>query len=440
MRKKMNIVTHYLTEHAGDSDIRYNGRQFYLYDPRTRFWQTRTDSEAGRYLYNALGARATVSDVKNILAAIRLDARFDFPAVSTASRACVLANNGRVNLANGQLEAVAKSDFEHRHVNFDFIADAKWTQAPAFVRYVKSSLDVDLQKPLAVCANKEKERRSLLVQILGYAISELYGAKKMVVLIGPSNAGKTVILNLLRFVIGEGSYTPISLDDLSNRFRSSLLLDTSMVINDELASKGLRNLDMLKKIISGEPIIVEKKGIQPEIYTPHVKCVFAANALPSLKEYDGQNAFSERLQLLTFPHSVARDDWDIELTSKLIEERHAIFSCVIHELGDFAKTLKFADDPDAETVAADYRRSTTSVLTFIDECCVRQSETYTVLSDFYQSYCNFCDDECLDALSKPDFRAQLRQLGYEFRKKRPYSTANPMSSVMGLAIKNTGEV
>lgn len=439
MKEKMDITANYLNNNAKDPDLRYDGRNFYCYDSGTGFWHKLMEHDACRYLYNALGARASVADVKNIISAIRLDRRFTFPTSAKISRTCVLANNGRVNLANGQLEDVKKSDFEHRHINFDFIADAKWTQAPAFVRYVKSSLEIDLEQSLAACTNEEKQRRALLVQLLGYSISELYGAKKMIVLIGPSNAGKTVILNLLRFVIGEGAYTPISLDDLSNRFRSSLLLDTSMVINDELASKGLRNLDMLKKIISGEPIIVEKKGVQPEIYTPHVKCVFAANALPSLKEYDGQNAFSERLQLLTFPHAIARDEWDIGLSEKLIDERHVIFSCVIHELGDFAKTLKFSDDPDAETVAADYRRSTTSIATFIDECCVRQSETYTVLSDFYQSYCNFCDDECLNALSKPDFRAQLRQLGYEFRKKRPYSTANPMSSVMGLAIKDTGE-
>lgn len=439
MKKSENFVNEWIQAHAADSDLRYDGRLFYIYEPNTGFWRKADDSKAERFVYNDAGSRATVSEVRQIIATVKLDDRFAFPASTRVSRPCVLANNGRVALDNCQLEDVEKLDFECCRVNFDFIPEAKWGQAPAFSRYVKASLDIDLERPLATCSDKMKRRRALLVQLLGYAISELYGAKKMIVLIGPSNAGKTVILNLLRFVVGEGSYTPISLDDLSNRFRSSLLLDTSLIINDELASKGLRNLDMLKKIISGEPIIVEKKCIQPEIYAPHVKCIFAANALPSLKEYDGQNAFAERLQLLTFPHAIDRDDWDIDLSNKLIEERNVIFSCAIKELGDFVTTLKFADDPEAVSIVADYKRATTSISTFIDERCIRQSGQFIVLSDFYDAYCAFCDDECLKALSKPDFRAQLKQLGYDFRKKRPYPTANPLASVMGLGLRSAVE-
>ena len=170
---------------------------------------------------------------------------------------------------------------------------------------------------------------------------------------------------------------------------------------------------------------------------PHVKVLFASNSLPMLKEYDAENAFVNRIQVLRFTKSIPREKWDIELSQKIINERNVIFSRAVLESQKFIKTLIFTDDPDSEGVLDNFRKENSTVQAFISERLesTGKNTDYICTADLYDDYSDYCESECLGALKKKDFHKILTQMGFEFGKKRPSRNQSPRASVLGVRRK-----
>lgn len=417
--------------------IRYDGKVFFWLSD-SNIWQAVSKGEILRtirkcYLKGTI--QDTSDDARCLMEEIRSNVEYAFQRKERKSRPIVITSHGCINLtalaAHDLINAVEKiipEDFEIHAFDFKFIPNAEWKKAPNFCAYVKKSLQVDLTD-----AKTLSKKRKLLSEILAYAVSEVYGAKKMILLLGPSNSGKTVLLNLLRAVAGSRGYTPLSLCDMADRFRAAALADVPLVLNDEIGAQGLKNLDILKKVVSGEPVILEKKGQQPEACTIHVKPIFATNVLPELDEYDSYNGFAERLQILTFPSAIPRDQWDLDLTDKIISERDVIFSRAILDSLEFLKHLQFSDDPAGSMILAAYKAENASVETFVRTCCLRgNEEEYTEV--LYKYYTDFCARNCYLPIKIRGFRKHLIQLGFKADKGRVRG-GDSRSRIHGLTLR-----
>lgn len=429
---KIDYGKAYLREQGKVPEIRY-GNQCYYVIRGNHTWRESSVHEAAQFVHGQLPVEAKkASIVRTILEGIKMDNRFTFPKIDFPHRHCVITAEGKLDLDTLTVNEIQDTDFETNFINFKFKRNADWKEAVNFVNYLKTSLGIDL-----LAGRKDDDRRKLLMEILTYAVSDLYGAKKMIILLGPSHTGKTVLLNLLRFVVGPQGYTPLSLSDLSDRFRNAALLRAPLILNDELGERGLKNLDIIKKIVSGEPMIVEMKGKTPECCIPHAKVIFAANSLPLLTEYDAEHAFANRLQILKFKKSLDRKKWDIKLTEKIIAERNVIFSKAIMESREFVNDLIFTDDPDSKELLANFRKENSTVQSFAEDRLVdlndRQDGEYTM--DLYENYEEYCKSECLRPLNKRSFRSVLAQMGYSLSKKRLDDDRTPRSCVLGIKIK-----
>lgn len=399
-----------------------DGKKFFLYNDTNKLWRVLEKKEIQRCVRAECCKRDEfypASIIKNVseemrtnsLFAFTEEGRYDFPAIVTT--------HGVVNLIDKKCKKIQKDDHIIRAVDFQFLPEATWGDAPNFQQYANSSLDIDLGAPHS--ANPKKK---LLLQILVYCLSNLHGAKKMFVLLGPTNCGKSVLMSFLRRLVGDNGYVPLSLSDLTDRFRSYLMASASLILNDEMAIDGVKKLDLLKKIISEEPVPIEKKGEMPETYIPRIKLVYAANALPILKEYDAQGAFALRLQPLVFKQSIPRELWDLDLFQKIWNERDAILSMAINECCQdtsdkgFLHTRMFAKDPDSIAVLEEYRQENVSVESFISDksWCHKDATEQVYTKELYGAYQNFCTENDLTPVKFPLFRNQLAQLGFYLDK------------------------
>ena len=128
------------------------------------------------------------------------------------------------------------------------------------------------------------------------------------------------------------------------------------MVNDELPCKGVKGLAEIKKVIAGEAITVEAKGMRPKSIKNQAKIIFAGNQLPILAEPDAGGAFSSRLCVLKLLQAPTLGERDVELINKLFEERHYIFSLAVDAFKNMrTRALTFSPDPVGDGMVASYR-------------------------------------------------------------------------------------
>lgn len=420
--------------------IKNDGKQnIYLYDDKSGVWVYKTEIQIRRYISYFAGEKGvnlTFVEVRHIQIELQEHIGIFCPELSLPDDPnWICARNGIVNLRTLEIMEHDPNKYFTKGIDFVFKKEAKIEHSEVFVQYLQTSLGIPtiVMNPSQQYVPKVK----LVLQILLYCLSNLQGAKKAVVFLGEPHTGKSVLIKFIAKLVGEAGYAPLSLEDLSDRFRASLLEHIHLVLSHEISIKGLRNLNILKAIISEEPIIIEAKGKQPKTFTPAVKILMGANSLPVLEELDAGNAFADRLSVLKFGRSVEKRD--LNLLEKLYNDRDQIISAAIKVAPDFIKeNLKFVEDPDGVNALNAYKAESNSVVEFLHDQCEDAHDEGIYLKDLYEMYKDFTLNNCLRPCTERSFRQQMLQLGYQIRKMRLQKHENPRACVCDIR-KREGE-
>ena len=375
---------------------------------------------------------------KKLYEAIRTSPSIPEVKIELKNSPLVAIENGRniLNLQTMQTQPIKPEDRQFWSFDYSYEPQAKWSDAPTFCKFVRQSIGIDLEN-----GNPEDKKRRHLLEILAYLCTNIFGAKKLIVLLGPPSCGKSVFLQFVKKVVGSGNFVPLSLSDLSDKFRLQLLEHAHMIINDEMPCKGLRHLDLVKRTISCEDLIGEKKKGTPFSFVPTVKIIFAANQLPRLSEYDSGNAFAERLTILHFAKTIPRKDWNLDLADLLFEERDVIISAALQEVQGFlANPTAFDEDMDGRSILADYENENDSVHEFINDAsrCIlpeppNTGEFRVSVKALYRHFETYCDDNGISAIDLGTFRSQMEQFGFKRHKLRYHGQSVSCFVGIGLA-------
>lgn len=413
--------------------VRFDGRDFFKQTPckQLQVWQKLEIFEVMPELRQLLPKELNSAEAaKALREELMTSPRFKLQRPTHVGRHAVITPEGLLNLDTLEITPIVPDENIFRYANFHYKENAIWKDAPVFCEYVESSLGVDLTDE----SDQGNGKRQLLLQILVYLLTDLWGTKKAIILLGPASSGKTVLLDFIRFVAGERGYTALSMEDLSDRFRSSLIEHASLILNDEIGAK-IRNLDVVKKIISGEPVVVERKNGVPYTIRPRIKVCVAANALPLVLERDGEGAFSKRLQILQFLHAIPAEQWVLDLSEKIIAERDVIMSCAIRESADFIAKPIFTDDEDGAKLLEMYQRENDSVKAFLydSEVCKMGADEICLAEDFRSAYYAYCEAEGLPPIKK-GLNLWLQQYGIRQERTRGEKYKNPRSHYRGVSL------
>lgn len=413
--------------------MRFDGRDFYkrIAYESISVWERLEAGDVVQEIRQLLPDSMNAAEAaKWVREEIKSNPQFRCQKTGIKNKEEVITLQGRLNLKTLELNAVEDDENIYRFANFHYLPQATWQEAPYFTDYVRTSLGIDLLNS----NDSAQGKKQLLLQILVYMCTELWGAKKAVVLLGPASSGKTVLLDLLRAVIGEKRYTALSLADLSDRFRGALIDTACIIINDEIGA-SIKNLDYVKKVISGEPVVVERKNGTPYTCQPNIKVCVAANALPLVLERDGEGAFSKRLQILQFLHAIPAEQWVLDLSEKIIAERDVIMSCAIRESADFIAKPIFTDDEDGAKLLEMYQRENDSVKAFLydSEVCKLGADEICLAEDFRSAYYAYCEAEGLPPIKK-GLNLWLQQYGIRQERTRGDKYRNPRSHYRGVSL------
>lgn len=264
-----------------------------------------------------------------------------------------------------------------------------------------------------------KDLQNLLAEYIGYVFVQASTLKleKTLLLYGTGANGKSVFFDVVNAMLGEKNISTYTLKSLTNQngyYRAKL---ANRLLNYATEIDGEMNTALFKQLVSGEPVEARLPYGEPFTLTNYAKLIFNCNELPTDVEHT--NAFFRRFLIVPFDVTIPSEEQDRELSKKIIQnELSGVFNWVIKGLHRVLEQKGFTECEEVQAQVDAYRTETDTVLSFINQREYKESSvSYTRLSELYQSYKRFCEQDGYYACSNRKFSNRLKNAGFKSDRK-----------------------
>lgn len=202
-----------------------------------------------------------------------------------------------------------------------------------------------------------------------------------------SQNGKSTLFNIMASVLGQENISNVSIHELKfGRFAKSLLIDKSFNIYADVDSKALKELGIIKMIISGDPMSMERKGQDGFTYSPRTRLFFSSNQPPIIDE--DSNAVYRRFMLVEFPVEFLKHDPFFE--RKFEDEYEGIMSLLVRLAVHLYRTKKLRYVQSTNELRLIWDLRSNPIAKFMDVALVREAGAKIEHGEMYAAYIAFC--------------------------------------------------
>ena len=288
-----------------------------------------------------------------------------------------------INLKNTRLDIRTSQclEFTPDAIEFDRIP----------VTYDPSAYCADLDKMLNRVFCGDREVINLFEEMLGAILIKHNRFQKAFLFYGSGSNGKSTILDLIKTFLGPRNYSAIALEKVTDRFNTAELENKLANIGDDVDNVTLKDTGTLKKLFSGNAIMVERKGERPYTIEPYATHVYSCNAIP--RSFDKSEGFYRRWLLIPFNarFSVDDEDYDPMIGDKITSDEALSYLLNIGIRG--AKRLMkkgyFTEPQSVKDALEAYKADNSTVLSWIDD--TELSEDYFLEKPRDALYSEFAD-------------------------------------------------
>lgn len=288
------------------------------------------------------------------------------------------------------------------------------------IRYNGNRYDMpSTQKFLENIADGDKELYELMLQVIGYILSNDMRAKSFFYLEGVGDAGKSRFCDLIASFFpnsGANKVGRVALQDLDGKFALGNLVNSKLNISEDLPDRPLSpvTVSRIKMLSDSNRLEAEAKYVQKFSFRPTCKFLFASNHPLRLKEYD--QAFVNRVVYIPFLKAVPKEKQDRDILRKMQGELPALFNHafeaykrLVNSGYSWAGSEKFK--PRIEIVGTGITLNKVGELKeFVDTCCSYQSDSITPVADLQAAYNLFCRQRNFLPIQGARFSRELRQV------------------------------
>lgn len=249
----------------------------------------------------------------------------------------------------------------------------------------------------------------LVFEIAGYALIPENTMHKAVLLLGPGRNGKSVLLSVLRALIGAANVAAVPLQLLSeSRFAAGCLYGKLANVCGDLDARAVKNTDMFKMLTGGDLLYADKKYSQPFSFINYALPIFSANEPPLSS--DQSEAWFARWVVIPMDKRIPAERRDPHLTEKLTTpaELEGFMVRAVEGLRRLMERGRFPTPKAVEDAGDEYRERLDTVRGFLKDDCELGGESFTARKFLYIAYQSWCRDEGRYALAAPSFYGHLR--------------------------------
>lgn len=372
LAKQENVVL------VGGAPYAYNGT----------FYSLLHEDEAQRMFFanyrREVSQASTVTVLRSAATLLKYCVRRVYDEFPVNSRIIVFAN-GTLEVDTGHFRENSPDDLATSALSINYDPDQKkmpWT---------KIFLDT--------IADGDNDLYELMLEVIGYILSNDVKAKSFFYLEGVGDAGKSRFCDLIASFFptsGANKVARIALQDLGGKFALGNLVNTKLNISEDLPDSPLSptTVSRIKMISDANPLEAEAKYVQPFSFRPLCKLLFASNHPLRLKEYDA--AFVNRVVYIPFLHPIPKDKQDKYILEKMQRELPALFNLAFKAYKrlvahGYAWTGAERFKPHISTVTSGLSIDKELVLKrFVQERCDFDDNCTTATGDLQAAYEQFC--------------------------------------------------
>lgn len=263
---------------------------------------------------------------------------------------------------------------------------------------------------------------ALLEECIGYCFFRQNELGKAFILTGDKSNGKSTFLDVLHHILGDSNISALDLKELGDRFSTSMMFGKLANIGDDIGDDFLQGsqVAIFKKIVTGNRIKAERKGMDPFEFNPYIKLLFSANDIPRMKDKTG--AVLRRLVIIPFDATFTDQDPDFDphIKYKLIAQDSIeyLIRVGIEGLKRVITKNRFTHSDKVDNEIKEYEEENNPIAAFIQDQGEGGIEN-ELTGDVYKRYQVFCADNALTPMSNIVFSRQItKRLGLNIKVKK----------------------
>lgn len=299
---------------------------------------------------------------------------------------CLNSDENIINFKNGIYDIKENVLREHSpkilssiQIPCNYTESATLDQAPMFKNYLD-----DLQ-------GNDDVTKDFLLEYIGAIISNIRGSrfKKVLLLVGKGNTGKTQLREFVIKLIGSKNNISIDLKNLNDPFGVANLVNKRLGGSGDMSYAKVSEINILKQLTGGDDVYANVK-YKPQFSFRYKGFLwFNCNDLPLFGGDNGEHVY-ERFMVVTCNNVIPKEKRDPFLLNKLLSEKDIIASvCVKQFRLAVNRGYKFTESEAMEIDRDLYRIQNDNLLTFLkDNCTIGTGKTPR--AEFNARYFSWC--------------------------------------------------
>jgi P4 family phage/plasmid primase-like protien len=208
------------------------------------------------------------------------------------------------------------------------------------------------------CLGGDADKIKVVQEIFGYCLDPDTRLKRVIVLGGVSNGGKSAVLAVQRALLGEANRSYVALEEFHQRFALWPTIGKLANIAGDVDQPKPGAVSVIKKFTGSDGITIDRKGIAPWQGQPTAKLIFATNSWPRFQ--DRSEAVWDRLVPVKFDIPIPEADRNpnYKETSwwRSSGQMPGVFNWALEGLRRLQANGRFTETSDAKEVVAEIRK------------------------------------------------------------------------------------
>lgn len=303
----------------------------------------------------------------------------------------IVFKNGVLNLANMTLYPHSPSVYNTIYIDCNYIPDAPYSQiVDGFFNQISSC---------------EQDKKSLLYEIIGYCLIRKNVFEKFFICYGEGATGKSTYLKMIRRLVGDSNASFLSLNNLEDTYMPVEMFGKLINIGDDIAYKGLKESDILKKLVTGEMFAAQQKYKGPINFANFAKLIFTTNKLPEV--YDRSSGFYRRVMIIDINKKIENPD-PFFMDRLTDADYEYLLSVAVEKLVAALKVNKLTECQSSKIKLEEYKTDQSSVLSFMQDMRYTKKDLdHRPCMELYRAYESYCKDTGFKPLKKVNFDKEI---------------------------------
>lgn len=279
-----------------------------------------------------------------------------------------------------------------------------------------------------------------LLEFAGYAFAnEDCERAKSMILVGEGSNGKSTFLDVLTRLAGNGAYSSIPLNKLTDEKYVANLVGKLFNVTEETPRKAFLESSVFKTLVSGGDVEARHLYKAPFTMKNRAKLIMACNELPP--SYDMTKGLLRRLIIVPFDASFEGDSQNIHIKHELYAELPGVLNRILEGYYRLRDNKNFTESTLIRDEIQEYQEDNDAIYQFYHEKIdMSNDKAFLESTDLYNAYLSFCKENGIKyELALTGFIMKLKRYIHDIKKRKRRRGPNRTSGYVGIALydKNT---